>query len=83
MTTDDHNDDYIGDDDHAGGDVDDGDGCMEFTSALFDKSNSARDVREERGPEVVFLNFWGFNQTSEVVSYPQCHLSAALKACSS
>ena len=53
-----------GDDDgrgHGGGDGDEGSVCIEFTSALFDKSNSARDVREERGPEVVFVNFWGFN----------------------
>ena len=46
---------------HGGGDGDEGSVCIEFTSALFDKSNSARDVREERGPEVVFVNFWGFN----------------------
>ena len=55
-----------GDDDgdghgHGGGDGDEGSVCIEFTSALFDKSNSARDAREERGPEVVFVNFWGFN----------------------
>ena len=62
----DKDDDYVG----YGGCVGDADAdaiddeggvCIGFTSALFDKSNSARDVREERGPEVVFLNFWGFN----------------------
>ena len=80
-----------GDDDghgHGGGDGDEGSVCIEFTSALFDKSNTARDVREERGPEVVFVNFWDFLiKLREVDSYPQCHhqdhLSAALKACSS
>ena len=91
LTTDDHNDDYIGDDDHAGGDVDDGDGCMEFTRALFDKSNSAREVREESGPEVVLVNFWAnsimFNlgnphhNPHHNPDHRQHHLCAALRAC--
>ena len=31
--------------------------ALNVTRALFDKSNSAREVREERGPEVVLVNF--------------------------
>ena len=58
----DKGDDYVGHGGCVGDAIDDEGGvCIGFTSALFDKSNSARDVREERGPEVVFVNFWVFN----------------------
>ena len=59
----DHDDfDHDGDDiDHDGDDfIGDGDDDQVFalnvTRALFDKSNSAREAREERGPEVVLVN---------------------------